>query len=1646
MTEALPGALAARPPQIAVGPLNTIDKEDINEGATAFDKWLREISNGYVTLERLTTVAGTVPVLSNIIALGSVLVDVVGIVNKYIDKTEVTIADWAGVVIDLIGVVPGVGGPARVTLRPTLHLVRQKLAQAGANLGEAFVVVLVEHMNDRLAGELESFAEGAIERLDGMLADCANLTDKLVEDLIDILKRCAADKPVFDIQTLPPSEKELYEPTLTARLNRMLAAAVRMAENSAKETANAVVGVAAMAADRLNPEGRKKILAIIPVLKDLKGTFRAQLGALANEKAEKSIKWLLNRMLEAALRKKSPRTVPVSNNKGAKVEENRHGGTVESANRQAPAKGDANGCKGCQESHVVGGAISIATGCESFTHTDFVLAAPLPIEWSRTYRSNLAAYDQGSLGARWVTPFSSRIDVVGDVVNKGKVSTAKASLIYHGPDGRSHRYPWLDIGETYRDPIEEITLIRWDHSLLTLDFGKPMPEEGQPSPWRESYELVDTVPSKAGTQGRRHFRLAGMHAQGGAAIGLRYDHLIEHGPYAGEYVLSDILSKQGDEIIAHVGTQPDVNTGLIRALWELRDGKVVRQLAAYTFDAHGDLVAAQDENLASWQYTYQYHLVTRYTDRTGRGMNLQYDGIAPTAKAVREWADDGSFDTRLQWDRNIRLTYVTDALGQETWFYYDILGYTYRVIHPDQREEWFFRDEAKNVTRHIHLDGSADTYRYDSDGNLQNHVRADGTVVHFEYDAQHRLTGLMDAEGGTWRREYDVQGNLTGETDPRGMITSYVYDQAGRPVEITDAKGGVKKLAYTASGQLASYTDCSGKESHWDYDERGRLTKATDAAGNVTRYRYTRASESTLAQAMERAQHQAPEKLQDPSAGNFPGQLETITHADGSTERLCHDAEGRLLVHSDAMERNTTYRYTPAGLIGERIDAHGQRLGYRWDGLGRLKVLRNENGRSYTFQYDPVGRLLSERGFDDKLTEYVYSETSGVLSEVREAGIITHLEFDTMGRLVRRTAALADQPGRPAYAAQTETFGYDLNGRLAMACNEHAKLQWFRDEAGNVVLEHHHYLGIKQTAVWKHHYDELNERIGTIRPGSHSIEWLTYGAGHVHGLMIDGQEVIGFERDDLHREVIRVQGNGLAQRQQYDQAGRLVEQQVSTVAAAMPPAKMGLGEFKYQAADRTLLGRSPSILRQYYYDKAGQLTNLADSRRGQINYRYDPVGRLLEAASALGPERFAFDPASNMVDPGTTETERPVTGNRVLDNLIRQYAGTSYRYDERGNLVERLHNGKRTTFSWDAFGRMVQAHTPQGGAAYAYDALGRRILKYSEAGGSGTHTVFGWDGDTLAFESNTVRAPGATTAPSTHTVHYVYERGSFVPIVQARRGGSVALLPSTDVKALMEANDGNYDINLDPLWNGAFDDQGDPKFKLSELAFYQCDHLGTPQELTDFEGQIAWSAQYKAWGLADQAIAKAKGKDWNDTAFSNPIRFQGQYFDEETGLHYNRHRYYDPHSSRFVSRDPIGLLGGLNLHQYAPNPLEWTDPLGLNRDGGAGRKPISSKPNQNSKCKCRKPWEVNRFDRVCHGKLNGKSVSYYRDPKTQLWWSMDTENHGEGVWKVMTESRAGLNHYRDADVYGDFMDGKHKGDTGKFMSFDALKCRDETRK
>ncbi len=295
----------------------------------------------------------------------------------------------------------------------------------------------------------------------------------------------------------------------------------------------------------------------------------------------------------------------------------------------------------------------------------------------------------------------------------------------------------------------------------------------------------------------------------------------------------------------------------------------------------------------------------------------------------------------------------------------------------------------------------------------------------------------------------------------------------------------------------------------------------------------------------------------------------------------------------------------------------------------------------------------------------------------------------------------------------------------------------------------------------------------------------------------------------------------------------------------------------------------------------------------------------------LGVQTFAFVPSGN---------------------LLREYAGTHYQYDERGNLIHRLHNGDKARLTWDLFDRLVRFDDGKLSVAYSYDALGRRLHKHSTAhhyddprAGSGWnqmqrakrqrelgcgYTLYGWDGDNLAWESSPPQDEGETG----RTVHYLYEPDSFVPVAQALRKAPIRLLRQPDWRGR------EYDIDQDPLWQHEVKPQ-----PIDAIAWYQCDHLGTPMELTDHHAEVAWAGQYKAWG-----DVREERSEWaKQVGMSNPIRFQGQYHDHETGLHYNRYRYYDPRVGRFVSQDPIRYTGGLNLFAYTPNPIFWVDTRGL---------------------------------------------------------------------------------------------------------------------
>ncbi|MGU7773982.1 RHS repeat-associated core domain-containing protein [Burkholderia sp. MR1-5-21] len=1427
------GVIQPKPTDVFVSPIMKITEADVKAGIDVFDKWLIKVSGGVVNVSRLQMVAQNVPILANIFAAVDAVLDIKAMI-EHGDK-PIDAFDWVNLGLDLIGIVPLPPATAELRLgaRPVLKMIRQEIVKSGKAVGEAALQVLrdsiisaiVTNVQERYAGEIEKFLKVMRDGLKEVLDHCAKFIGDLMKAIADMFAHAAGKKYEVghNVQSAGTHLKGLGAAIVAYDGKKIIDNIGGFFVDVGKIEGKAAINMATSASELIDPNSTKKLQLFADDIYKRIPTIQKRIRELDGNDAGK-IGWLItigeDGMRSFRKRNPKPHSTGVHEQGTTKVEEKRPQQRVDTMQKTADAKHPGPNC--CHENFPVKTppaatehSIGFALGDERINHDDFTLDGPLPIVWQRAYRSFFDANDdRGELGARWMTPYTVRFDV------------REAKLVYHDASGRSLDYPLLAAGDAHDDLSEGLTLLRLDEQWLTLTRGHAL---------LETYERT--------AQGNA-FRLAFVKDRAGNQVTLDYD---------AEGRLYRLIASQ-----AQVAFRHDARGRIVGIAHHDAQGEYVGTLASYEYDDKNDLVGATDRYGNRREYRYRHHLVTRYTDRTGRGVNLEWNGDGPKAKCFREYADDGSNEVRLAWHPDFRMVSVTDAIGNVTHHYYDSKGYSFRVIHPDGSEEWMYRDENDKLVQYIHRDGTVDHMEYDARGNFVRHQRPDGSVIDMAYDAKNQIVRVTDPLGHPWLREYDDAGNVVAQIDPLGSKTEFAYDGKGLVTRIKDAKGGTKALTYDNAGQLTSYTDCSGKTTQWTYDVQGRPVETKDPAGGTTTLRY-----------------------------GANGQLVELDSPAG-LERLSYDAEGRLLTRTDPLSRMTRYGYDAAGRINIRTDALGQTLSYRYDGLGRLVALTDSNHATYAFRYDAAGRLIEEIDFDGKATRYAYDEASSRLESIDEAGQVVRMSHDRGGRLSGRSVG-----------DEEERFAYDPLGRLIEASNRYSRIHRFFDPAGNLVREHHAYdvFGERRSFVWHHAYDELGNRIRTVRPDGHTVDWLTYGSGHVHGMMLDGKERVQIERDDLHRETLRTLESKIDQRTVYDRAGRLLQRTTQRANAPAPLAE-----------------------RRYRYDAAGQLTQIEDSRRGLTDYRYDPVGRLIESIGPAGKERFAFDPASNIVDPGRPEAARtaersspvrpestlPPEVPKVLGNLLKGYAGQHFEYDARGNLVHRMSPAGEHHYEWDAFNRLraarVEEASRRSASRYYYDALGRRIAKEVD----GERTTFGWDGDALAYESET---QGST--------HYVYEAGSFVPMAQ------YVNVPVAGIETPVLTESDRYTPEEDPL-------QRMPERAGDVHAFhYHCDQIGTPLLMTDELGDVVWEASYKAWGEAREVIARASKSA--GVVPRNPLRFQGQQVDEETGLHYNRYRYYDPSAGRFIGKDPIGLAGGINPYEYASNPTEWIDPLGLSK-------------------------------------------------------------------------------------------------------------------
>lgn len=833
------------------------------------------------------------------------------------------------------------------------------------------------------------------------------------------------------------------------------------------------------------------------------------------------------------------------------------------------------------------------------------------------------------------------------------------------------------------------------------------------------------------------------------------------------------------------------------------------------------------------------------------------------------------YDRLLPTGRVIESLALDDGTGDR----FEYNGRTTRIQDRLGRETLCVSNARQDLVAVHDAQGNVTRNAYDDEGRPADSIDALGRSSSTTFDARGNLTAMMDAAGNATKVEYDERDLPIKLTDPAGGEWLRRYDERGNLIASTNPLGHTTRYEVDALGQVTAIVDALDKRKTLQWDEAGNLIAYTDCSGHTTRHTYDvlghlRSSIDALGQ-------------ETTYQFDALGQVLQITEPGGARHLCTWDGEGNLVRYVDPLGQATTWSYNGAGAPLLCTDPLGHTLRYDYDSAGRLITLTNQNGEVTRFGYDLLDHITDEVGFDGRHQRYV-SNAVGDLTHLIERGgsdfgpgKVTRFEHDAVGRITAKRHV-----GEAAEHAASSQYAYDPLGRLTEANNAWSKVKLAYDPLGQLLAETQTLspsLGA-QVFELKHQYDPLGNRTQTVLPNGRALNHLFYGSRHLHQVNLDGHVISDFERDAIYREVSRTQG-ALRSEFAYDQSGRLSAQRAMR---GQQPGALASPDFNLGDAQARLKG---VVERHYQYDPAGQLVQWLDRQRGLTRYRYDAAGRIAQSQIGLmrdwgalgvasdargntgqGPmainEQFRWDAASNPL-PANAAGGDFVRGNRLL-----VWQDARYIYDEHGNLIERL-QGKRgsaaqthTHFEWDAAHQLVRADVERG----PDEAATRQTYTY----------VY----DALGRRVAKRDAFGTT--------HFAWDSDNMA--LERRGGNEIAYL----------YRPGSFEL-LAQVHNGA-------------VHHVHTDHLGTPLEASNEAGELSWQMTYTTWGnTLVEEVAEIEQR----------VRFQGQYFDAETGLHYNRFRYYSPEVGRFISNDPIGLLGGENLFAYTPNPIMWMDPLGL---------------------------------------------------------------------------------------------------------------------
>jgi RHS repeat-associated protein len=903
-------------------------------------------------------------------------------------------------------------------------------------------------------------------------------------------------------------------------------------------------------------------------------------------------------------------------------------------------------------------------------------------------------------------------------------------------------------------------------------------------------------------------------------------------------------------------------------------------LATYTYTSGGALETVRYPDGGGYKYGYDSagkmawvsdldgHLIERH----------EYWG----SQALTSETSDGR--DKLTFTYNAGSTVVTDATGVATTYEYATFAHVARVT------------KVTGPCSDCGGSGGVGTrvWTYDGSGNVVRYQNEIGDQWNYTFGPEKELLTETDPYEQTTTYTYYADGRIHTRSGPDGSLTTYTYGPAGPLTlgeKVSASETRTTAMTYTASGQLESVTDPRSKTTSMSYTSMGDLETVTDPLSHVTHFGYDSFG--------RRSTIQDPLGHTTTTAYDSQGRVTRVTQHDGTHSDFAYDRRGRRTSVTDAAGRVTRYVYDPYGRLERTIDPMGGATVYVYDLMGRLTSLTDANGHTTRFVYDQ-DRLVQTiyPGTDSPTETYTYDAGGRIRTKTDRRGVLTTFDYDALGRLKSKTYS----DGTP-----TATYTYDEDGaigRLTTAANGTDTLHWTYDLLGQLKSES----STRNSSSVSYVYDAAGNRVSVSLDGQVFVTYQYDDASRLTNIT-RGSSVFGFEYDDANRRTRMTYPNGVTTTYAYDSLNRLTGLQAQRPGPDPTVTSFG---YTYDAAGNRVTKVLPEFTETYAYDPLYRLTGVdrTGTQTGLWRYAYDGVGNRTSAQTGAAAIESTYDERNQLRsstaggqmlwrgtldEPGNViftsalvngQPARMLPGN-VFEAALDMHSGTNAvelrATDVNGNVTTKNYEvdvaGNGATYTYDPNGNLTSKTEGTDNWAYTWNAE-NQLVKVEKNGAEAAR--FAYDAGGRRVEKV---AGGVTTT-------YVFDERE---ILREQQGASVTKYthgPGGD-----EPIEGEAD---------------------GSALYYSADGIGSLAAASTSAGVVAFTRQYDAWGTLQ------------DGASRDGYAFTGREWDPEISLYYYRARYYEPNIGRFISEDPIGLRGDLNLYRYAlANPIRFRDPLGL---------------------------------------------------------------------------------------------------------------------